>query len=81
MYYRKIGFVLLIVCCCEVLAKNVDRSKRAAEGAEHNNCDNVKPFFDMKNVTLPPAGSGKGQLQKKFKNCCVSSQNLRNDFR
>lgn len=59
--------VLLIVCCCEVFAKNVDvvgvqqhRAKRATEIAEHN-CDNVKPFFEMKNVSLPPAGSGKGQ--------------------
>lgn len=66
MYCRNmiVCFVLVVVCFCVVSAKNVDvvhRSKRTTDVAEHN-CDNVKPFFEMKNISLPPAGSGKGQL-------------------
>lgn len=61
--------LLLIVCFGVVVqAKNVDIQHRSKRFAEHNNnnnnCDNVKSFFEMKNISLSQASSAKGQLYK-----------------
>lgn len=57
-----IGFILVTVCLSEVFAKNVDnhRSKRTAEDFGHS-CENVKPFFEMRNISLPSVDEPKGK--------------------
>lgn len=59
---RSSFFYIVVVCFCVVSAKNVDnvRSKRSLDSEK--NCDNVKQFFALKNVTVSPSDGPKGKF-------------------
>lgn len=53
--------ILVVLCLCEVFSKNVDhsRSKRTTtvDNSVHS-CDNVKPFFESRNITIQSSVNG-----------------------
>lgn len=55
--------LLVILCSSEVLGKTVDnhRNKRTVAGGTGVSCENVKPFFDVRNISLPPLDNPKGE--------------------
>lgn len=55
--------LLVLVCSSEVFGKTVDnhRNKRTVAGGTGVSCENVKPFFDVRNISLPPLDNPKGE--------------------
>lgn len=60
IYSATLLMVLLCLCGVMVSAKSVETSARVKRTTVKN-CDNVKQFFQFRNITMLPPGKSKGK--------------------